>query len=65
MFALLISPVNSLPTVVNTQSPTFAALQMAGYKVEVEGSKKNIEKKYEQLMEEFDHDLELNDDETN
>ena len=65
MFALLISPVNSLPTVVNTQSQTFVDLTFAGYKVEKQGSKKNIEREYEERMEEFVNELELNDDETN
>jgi len=63
MFALMTSPVNALPTVVSMQSQTFVDLTFAGYKVEKQGSKKNIEREYEQRMEEFVNELELNDSE--
>lgn len=62
MFALLVSPVSQLPTVVSMNSQTFVDLTFAGYKVEKQGSKKNIEKEYEERMEDFVNELELNED---
>ena len=59
--ALLISPVSSLPTIVNTQSHVYAELMQAGYQVERFGTKKELTALEEELMESFVSDLELNE----
>jgi len=61
MYVLMTSPVNSLPTVVSMASQTYVDLTFAGYKVMAQGSKKNIERKYEEELENFVDELEMND----
>jgi len=59
--ALLISPVSSLPTIVNTSSLVYAELMQAGYQVERFGTKKELTVIEEELMQSFASELELNE----
>ncbi len=59
--ALLISPVSSLPTIVNTNSSTYAELMQAGYQATNFGTKRELTEIEEQLMQEFAMELEMND----
>ena len=60
MYAVLQSPISHLTTVVSMNSQTYIDLKFAGYETIKEGSKRNMEKLYEQSMEDFCEQLEYN-----
>lgn len=58
--ALLISPVSQLPTIVNSNSKTYAELMQAGYQPIQTGTKKQLEEIEEEMLEQFVDELETN-----
>ena len=59
--AILISPVSQLPTLVSTNSLTYAELMQAGYQVTNYGTKKQMQDIEAELLSDFVMDLELNE----
>lgn len=60
--ALFISPVSKLPVIVNEQSSEYANLLFMGYTIEETGTKKQLERIEEQIMENFVSELEMNNE---
>jgi len=59
--ALLVSPISQLPTIVNTNSFTYAELMQAGYHAIHFGTKKQLSEIEAELLAEFVDELELNE----
>ncbi len=63
MFALLISPVSQLPTIVNQDSREYAELTFMGYEAKSTGTKKKLERLEEEIMQDFVAELDLPNEE--
>lgn len=61
MHVLLISPTSSLPTIINQDSHEYAQLAAMGYQPIQIGTKKELERIEEGMMQDFVSDLDLND----
>ncbi len=59
--AILISPVSQLPTIVSTNSFTYAELMQAGYQVSNYGTKKQMQEIEAELLSDFAMELDTNE----
>jgi len=60
MFALLVNPENSLPTIVNVNSDAYFDMTFQGYQPIATGYRKQLETIEEEMLSEMYGDLELN-----
>ncbi len=60
MYALMIAPITNSSVIVSMQSREFAELSVAGYVPIREGTKRDLIKLEDDLMPEYETDLELN-----
>lgn len=62
MHALLISPTSKMPCIMSTLNHEYPTMIKAGYTILETGTKKELEPIYEEMMQEFANELEVNND---